>query len=157
MLNYIEGNLFENIPLDKVVIIPHVCNNIGGWGSGFVVPLEKAYPKAAEDYRSKTSYILGEVQFVRVVNVFIANMIGQNGVRGSNNPHPLIYDALQKAMRRVKYFAQDLKFLLDGKKELEILAPQFGCGLAGGDWNIVEQMIKDYWAEEFAVTVFKYG
>lgn len=53
-------------------IIAHVCNDIGGWGKGFVRPLGKRYPKAEAEYRAwfqrKTDppFALGQVQFVEV-------------------------------------------------------------------------------------------
>lgn len=53
-LTYVEGDLFEQIPKDTnpgLIVIPHVCNNEGAWGKGFVLPLAEAYPD------SRTAYI----------------------------------------------------------------------------------------------------
>ena len=43
-LNIIKGDATKPEGLgEKPIIIPHVCNNIGGWGSGFVVALNNAF------------------------------------------------------------------------------------------------------------------
>jgi len=33
-------------------VIVHVCNDIGGWGRGFVLALSRAYPEAERRYRA---------------------------------------------------------------------------------------------------------
>jgi len=44
-INYKQGDLFELLPDGPVCkVVPHVCNDIGGWGSGFVVAISKRWP-----------------------------------------------------------------------------------------------------------------
>ena len=89
-INYIVGDATNpQGPGNK--IITHCCNDIGGWGRGFVVALSKKWkePEGSyrEWYRNKecqgigeiTPFELGEVQFVEI-NHFtqVANLIGQN-------------------------------------------------------------------------------
>lgn len=76
----IEGDLFGLMPYTSPypVVIPHVCNNIGGWGSGFVIPLAKKFPEAEQAYRQwcekkfdphagpDSNFQLGNTQFVLV-------------------------------------------------------------------------------------------
>src|SRR5581483_3425636 len=52
LLSYVEGDLFGPIKAmtGKTVLLPHVCNNRGAWGSGFVVPLMRHFPKTRELY-----------------------------------------------------------------------------------------------------------
>ena len=38
-INYLKGDATE--PTKKPAIICHVCNDIGGWGRGFVLALSK--------------------------------------------------------------------------------------------------------------------
>ena len=50
-IKYQVGDLFEAIDSYKEkIIIAHVCNNKGAWGSGFVIPLGKKYPLAKSEY-----------------------------------------------------------------------------------------------------------
>ena len=45
--------MFDLLPKTKAItIIAHVCNDVGGWGSGFVVPLGKTWPQTENRYRS---------------------------------------------------------------------------------------------------------
>jgi hypothetical protein len=150
-LRYVKGDLFQNIPADSPVVIPHVCNDIGAWGAGFVVPLGEKYPCAKKQYLSwyKDSknnintetcpFALGKTQFVYCgENVFVANMICQHGVGGKR---PLDYRSLVKCM------------LNPGFMNCSIVCPKFGSGLAGGDWQVIETYIKTIW-EELDVTVY---
>ncbi len=44
-IKYIEGDLFSLLPFDEPTtkVIPHVCNDIGAWGSGFVIAVSKQW------------------------------------------------------------------------------------------------------------------
>ncbi len=52
VINYVEGDVLDlsGVPAGKTVLIPHVCNAVGAWGAGFVVPLGRAYPAAKQAY-----------------------------------------------------------------------------------------------------------
>lgn len=142
MLKYIEGDLFKVLDkTEKPVVIPHCCNNLGLMGSGFVVPLNIHFPQVKVQYQKKhaeSPLQLGETQFINVRNnpeIIIANMIAQEGVGFKNGP-PIRYEALQKCMTEIAEKTD---------KNAIIIAPMFGAFLAGGDWNIIEKMIKRTW------------
>tara|TARA_Y100000034_G_scaffold134846_1_gene204514 strand:- start:1278 stop:1880 length:603 start_codon:yes stop_codon:yes gene_type:complete len=42
----VVGDLFSLLPVEEPTtkVIPHVCNNIGAWGSGFVVAVSNQWP-----------------------------------------------------------------------------------------------------------------
>ena len=137
-INYIEGDLFAAIKnRTKPVCIPHICNNQGAWGAGFVVPLGRNYPKARERYLAGQMK-LGRTGFLTIEEpplprILICNMIAQElgGMR------PLFYNALAKCLDRVARRIDGWGF--------EIHAPAFGSGLAGGDWKVIEPLIQDCW------------
>jgi len=159
-IEYIKGNLFEHVQ-DRDVII-HCCNNIGGWGSGFVVPLEHFAPISKIAYkcwfnnpgdcypkniRAVASGIfgLGQIQVVEHfyyadnsspdgVDIKIVNMIGQNGVIGPDNPTPIDYEAIKSCLQKV---AERIP------NDVRIIAPLFGAGLAGGKWTLIEKLIHE--------------
>lgn len=134
MITYHVGNLFD--AEKKNCIIAHVCNNMGGWGSGFVVPLGRNYPKAREEYYNNTSYILGHTQLVeisQISKVYVANMIAQT----LGGKRPLYYNHLARCMDQVRDYAKAF--------EVKIYAPLFGSKLAGGNWDFIEQLIIDSW------------
>lgn len=154
MINYIQGDLFQHIKPN--IIIAHVCNNLGGFGKGFVVPLSKRYPFAKVAYlawsrgglATNLPFRLGETQWVHVDkgnDIWVANMVAQEGFEP---PRPLRYKYLIKCMQNVADLALD--------KEKEILAPMFGSGLAGGNWEIIEELIDGLWVDKgIKVTIFQ--
>lgn len=156
-IKYVEGDLFQNVQDNGVVtVIPHICNNIGAWGAGFVVPLGKYYPEAQTQYLSlfrDRTVDLGYTQFV-VCNfgVMVVNMIAQKGIGKSwedGKEVPLIrYNALRNCMFDVR---QKLKGI--DPASVQIKCPMFGSGLAGGDWIKIEEMIYEIW-NEFDVTIY---
>jgi hypothetical protein len=116
---------------------------------------EKAYYRLG---KSDDGYVLGTAQLVMVKeNLWVANMIGQRGVgkRGDNKP-PIRYEAIRTALRGVAFLALDPEFR-GPYKACSIHAPRFGAGLAGGDWNMIEQIIKEELvAKSLSVTVYDY-
>jgi len=126
----------------KNTIICHSCNDLGVFGAGFVVPLGERYPQVKEQYLtwSKTRisgitpFGLGEVQFVKInPQLWVANLIGQKGI-GFRNGSPVRYDALHDGFVKVADFAVT--------QSAEVVMPRIGCGLGGGDWRIVEKLIR---------------
>lgn len=145
MLKYRHGDLFQNLP--KRGVIAHVCNDIYVMGSGFVIPLKRRWQIVEEEYK-RVAPLLGETQIINVEkNLYVANMVAQHGINGVGGRHrPLRYVYLAKCMLDVARFARD--------HELEIVAPLFGAGLAGGDWNLVEMFIYEAW-EGLDATIYQ--
>lgn len=148
--------------------IPHVCNSIGGWGSGFVVSLSNRWKKPEEKYRqwyhqrlyTKPSgedvrFQLGEIQPVKVESdLVVVNIIGQRGTKSlpaDQNPErpPIRYGALVDGMRKTAVLAK--------KYKASIHCPKFGSKLAGGNWEAIELMIFEMWIDEgIPVTVYDF-
>lgn len=139
----------------STVIIPHVCNNINLFGAGFAYEISNRFPVAKENFHllGKTAK-LGQVQNIMVsenkkygYQLYVSNMIAQNGIKNPNNHRPLNYGALAYCMNDIKNFVNKLKSSFrEDKLSVEIHAPKFGSGLAGGDWNFISLMIEDIWA-----------
>ena len=155
-IKYHKGDLFNMLPDHHGVVIPHVCNNMGGWGRGFVVALSKRWPdglspehnyrhwyasrgvKAASHAANGTiPFELGQVQFCKTTdtNITVANMIAQNGTVSDHNLKPIRYAALVSCMQQVS----------DHCHCQEIHAPKFGSALAGGNWELIEELIEELW------------
>ncbi len=141
-ITYLQGD--ATCPQAKgVKIIAHVCNDLGGWGMGFVLALSKRWPSPEAAHRAwfaagkAGGFALGAVQFVPVRHyLWVANMVGQRGnKRGSSGP-PIRYWALALCLQQL------------AAKSLELGAsvhlPRIGCGLAGGDWSKVEPLIDEH-------------
>lgn len=166
-LSLVHDNLFHcaenNIRVGhngSSVIVPHVCNNIDAFGAGFASGITKHYPIVKENYHMLGSHFLknnlGYTQFVEVAKdntyghkLIFANMIAQNGTISKSNSRPLNYYALVKSMVSVmSYIKNNFQ-----ENPVQIHAPKFGSGLAGGDWRFIEALIIDIWG---SVPVFIY-
>jgi O-acetyl-ADP-ribose deacetylase (regulator of RNase III) len=137
-------------------IIAHVCNDVGGWGAGFVLAVSRRWRKPETSYRrwyrdgsypnvsgKNWNFELGRVQFICVgEDVYVANMLAQKGYgsasvdqhRTENFSVPLRYDALSTCLSLVDAEA--------GRRGASVHMPRIGCGLAGGTWDRVEPIIQ---------------
>lgn len=139
---YIKGDLFNADVDERTTIIAHVCNNLGVWGAGFVVPLGRYFPEAKEAYTNWCSRtkdkesLLGLTQFVKCDETIVANMIAQT----MGGKRPLHYPSLCDCMEKVAMFAL--------QHDAVIHCPLFGSMLAGGNWDFIQELIKDIWLQQ---------
>lgn len=143
-IHYLSGDATSPIGEGNKVIC-HICNDIGGWGAGFVLALSGKWAEPETEYRKwskdKASFKLGNVQFVKVEDdIVVANMIGQHLTfpvmdANGNITQPIRYDSLRECLEKVADYAIRNKCLVH--------MPKIGAGLAGGDWNIIEGIIND--------------
>lgn len=145
MIKYVQGDLFDT----DADIIAHGCNCRGGFGSGVAKTMSIKYPKARQYYLDKfdsEGWKLGEVQFVKTGSgeTYIANCATQDnyGYSGELNAD---YNAIRTAMETVKCFAMI--------KNLTVAIPKIGAGLAGGDWTIIENILKEVFSD-YDVSVY---
>lgn len=135
-------------------IIAHVCNDIGAWGRGFVMALSHRGPEPEAAYkawyrdRAQNDFALGAVQLVPVhPHLWVANMVGQHGIRRTGGKPPVRYEAIDKALGTLAQHALRI--------EASIHMPRIGAGLAGGDWALIEPLIvKQLCASGVDVTVY---
>jgi O-acetyl-ADP-ribose deacetylase (regulator of RNase III) len=130
-------------------IIVHVCNDVGGWGRGFVVAISRRWPEP--EIRETQPFALGEVQFVQVESeITVANLVGQQGLITRQRTPPIRYDAIREGLSRVAQFA--------GATSASVHMPRIGCGLAGGTWEEIEPIISsEISAHGVPVTVYDFA
>ncbi len=138
-INYLKGDA-TSPQAGGIKIIAHICNDIGGWGKGFVLAISKRWPEPEAAYRkwhrerSQNDFKLGAIQVIPVTPyIYVANMVAQRGTKTGSNGVPIRYEAVD----------QCLKTLAGNTKELNasVHMPRIGCGLAGGNWNQIEPLI----------------
>jgi O-acetyl-ADP-ribose deacetylase (regulator of RNase III) len=140
-ITYVRGD--ATVPFGKgVKLIAHVCNDLGGWGKGFVLALSRRWPEPEKAYRAwhrdraANDFALGAAQFVQVEPyVWVANMIGQRGICTGSNGVPVRYEAIDAALARLADKALELG--------ASVHMPRIGCGLAGGRWSRIEPLITE--------------
>ena len=137
-IQYIKGDATSPEGSEKKIIV-HICNDIGGWGKGFVMAISKRWKEPEKQYRewfkSKNDFELGKVQFVQVEeNLWVANLIGQHKInKDENGEAPIRYNAIEEGLEAVSDFAKT--------NNASVHMPRIGCGLAGGKWEMIEPII----------------
>ena len=145
-ITYIKGD--ATVPQAKgIKLIVHICNNIGGWGKGFVVAISKRWPEPEKSYRAwhrnraKNDFELGAIQLIQVSNdKYIGNMIAQQGIKTGSKGVPIRYESVKECLIKIAIEAKEL--------EASIHMPRIGCGLAGGKWNRIEPIIQETLLEQ---------
>lgn len=86
-ITYLKGDATV-LQVEGNKIIAHICNDIGGWGKGFVLAISKKWSAPEKNYRawykdgSQNDFVLGSSQIIQVTkDTFVANMIGQQGLK----------------------------------------------------------------------------
>lgn len=173
-IKYLKGDATS--PADnRTKIIVHICNDVGGWGKGFVLAISKKWKQPEVEYRNwykskeldptynikferlesrdkysnEKKFELGNVQFVKVANdIWIANMIAQHDTRpNSDGVSPIRYSSVKECLERVREFAKS--------QSASVHMPRIGCGLAGGQWTEIEPIINhELIAHEIDTTVY---
>ena len=140
MIRYLSGDATRPAT-DGPVVIAHVCNDIGAWGAGFVLAVSKRWPEPERAYRalSPADRRLGTVELVPVASPttaswWVANMVGQHGLRRAGGTSPVRYDAITQALQLVAEHAKTYS--------ASVHMPRIGCGLAGGTWNRIGPIIE---------------
>ena len=152
-INFVVGDASRPEGVGAKIIV-HVCNDIGAWGRGFVMALSRRWPEPELRYRSwyrgeeNVPFELGQVLFVRVSDgITVANLIGQRGIRPHNATPPIRYEAVRLGLRYVASHAE----IHGGSVHM----PRIGCGLAGGRWEEVAQIVEsELIAKGIFVTVY---
>lgn len=138
-MRVIKGDLIKLALAGEFDVIAHGCNCFCTMGAGIAPQMARTF--GANHFRlERRSYEgdynkLGQIDWDNtmrptVVNAYTQYGFGRNHSNGTDIP--LDYDALTLCMRKINH-----QF-----KDKHIGLPQIGCGLAGGDWNRVSQIIE---------------
>jgi hypothetical protein len=101
-------------------------------------------------YKSQEEFSLGDVQFVHVADDIISRQYDRTA--GYLQKYKWITSIRYEAVRPIMLKKSSL--VCNGT-EGSIHMPRIGCGLAGGKWELIEQIIKEELIDkEIAVTVY---
>ena len=161
-IQYISGSVTEQAFESDYRIIPHIVNNEGKMGDGVALALYKKWPEVKRTYVDHYDQMegvleLGDIIPVRVENrTVVYNMVAQRGIMrkyhngvavGADGKPPIRYAALMQAMNKIRLAAKNVS------GTVEFHCPKFGCGLAGGNWDVISCMIEEIWCPLFTVKV----
>ena len=143
----IQGDILRS---DADIIVQQV-NCQGVMGAGLAKQIASQYPEVLSPYKKMcntrdTQDLLGKVLIcptrtgVRIANVFGQDRYGRDGCYTD-------YAALENGLAAVVRYAS--------QKNLSIAIPYgIGCGLAGGDWTIVSEIISQVFENCLNVMVY---
>lgn len=136
MIKLIDGDLLES----KCTVIAHQVNCKGVMGSGVAKQIRKKYPEVYVAYnnfcaQNKDSDMLGRVQMVKTKDGrLVANIFGQKSY-GSDGKKYTDINALRQCFNILHGHAlcNDIRTIA--------MPYKIGCGLGGGNWEEVLEMI----------------
>lgn len=142
----------------QVDVIAHQCNCVTKVGKGLSHSLFKQYPEANIYRIRKTHSIPGNsiiiyVEKPRSKVKYIANMLAQY------YPGPSKYenDTPQMRVEWFKACLQQVADFMQGNQLTSLALPyRIGCGLAGGNWTIYEQVIREFSEHNFWLSIYMY-
>ncbi len=133
-LHYVVGDATK--PVVVPCVIAHITNNRGGWGKGFVLALEEAFPGLGAKWKARRQR-LGEVHVDQVgPMVQVAHLCAQDGYKSKANPVPVKYASLISCLGSLRSHT--------GYRGCGgVHMPRIGAGLGGGNWKVIETFIKE--------------
>lgn len=158
MVSYKNGDLLSS----GCNMICHQVNCKGVMNAGIAKTIRKKYPQVykvfiasfCEKY-NKLGNI--DVVYIQPDHLFIINLYAQFNYRPTGVVHT-DYDAFRKCLGEIKTEVTD-HFAAHGKPSggFRIGFPDhIGCGLAGGNWDIVRGIIEDeFQGDEWEVEIWK--
>lgn len=150
MIKKVNGDLLQV----EAGIIGHQTNYYGVMGAGVALAIREnllpdqefaAYQALCSEYHKE---LLGTVQMLPLADGrFVANIFSQGD--GTDDGYLTDYDAMKKALTELREQA--------ATRETSVALPAgMGCGIAGGDWSIVEDIIQEVFGEsEVECTIVK--
>lgn len=154
MIEYRKGDLLKS----DIKFIVHGCNCKLSMGAGIAKQIKEQFPKAHEA-DVKTMWgdpkKLGTFTVTHQHGKTIFNAYTQFNY--TTKDIDVDYDALRSVMEKIEHYLQKEENMWEENdqeyKDIQLGMPRIGCGLAGGDWNIVEKILNEVFANR---TIFVY-
>ena len=140
-VNSIERHVGNLLDVTTGVLV-HGCNARGVMGAGVAKAVKARYPGAYAAYHhayEECGLSVGQVIAYPVPNgngsleLVIANAIIQDGY--GTDRRQVDYAGVERAFVQVEHIARTFGFQ-------DVHFPLIGCGLAGGDWRVIEPIIR---------------
>ena len=173
-MKHVEGNLLDLAEQDKFDIIVHGCNCYCTMGSGIARQIKDRYPKAyLVDQLTQSgdleklgkftqAHISGFLSFPTPAdgshthsfksggyNFTIINAYTQYGFLPRNIVN-VDYDAVHTVFKQIK-----LLYDMNPQAPCRIGIPMIGAGLAGGEWELIEEIIDNIGFSDLTCVIYK--
>lgn len=155
MVNHVIGNLLDSN-------CEYICQQVncqGVMASGIAKQIRERWPEVYEKYfrehefwtkqMGRSSSPLGNIDIVRinnsnqsVINIYSQRDYGYDGERYTS------YDAFAKCLGLIKSY-------IPGGATIGFPSG-IGCGLGGGNWQVISALIDEYLGDDYDVYIYKY-
>lgn len=154
ILKYING---DATTFPEGILI-HQVNSQGKMYSGIAKSIREKFPTAYDKYINQYKIQSNKLYLGQVIPAIIddsrsiGNLVSQDSY-GYNGDQYTSYAAIEVCLLNLvkKYDAGML-----GEVKPIIHSPLIGCGLGGGDWDIVSQIILKTIPEKFEINIWKF-
>ena len=156
MIVYKTGDLLRS----DCALICHQCNCLGSMGSGIAKQIREEYSEVFAPYQAYCkkygAKMLGQILIVpcsATPSRLIVNMFSQNEYYPRTKVHTE-YDKFRSCCEKIKSYVKDN---YANTSLVKIGFPDhIGCGLAGGNWDVVKQILEEEFAgNEWQVEIWK--
>lgn len=145
-MNYRVKSLLDAFKHGEVNVIAHQANCFNKMGAGIAPLIAAEWPQVREADNATTKgdhRKLGGFTKASTDNGLVYNLYGQY-YPGSNTD----YSALKQSMIAMR------TQLVSLSGSVSIGLPKLGCGIGGGDWTIVSELIENLLDPFFDVTIY---
>ncbi len=151
-IQYLKGDATDPRGTGARMIVQVVNDKAITWGKGFSVAVRTRWPHAQKEFTrwvfaSRPEFKLGNIHIAKLdESIELASMVAQHGYGPSLFPR-IQYLAIEECLSKVAVRAKETN--------ASIHMPRIGCGEAGGEWNIVSEIIDETLSREnIPVTVY---
>lgn len=141
--------IYQNIMKIESGVIAHQVNCLGFMGCGMALTIRQRWPHVYQRYRyfgkatGNGTLTIGKIQMIRVGDrLWVANLAAQDDI--SRERRMTDYHALEQCLKKLASWAI--------KRKLTVFFPyRMGCGNAGGDWEVVSDLIDKYFPDKSGI------
>lgn len=149
-LCYQTGDAVEALQNGDIEVLIHQCNLYHTFNSGIAAQIKETYPEAFEadkdtphgstdklgynSYYYQPWHFNGEDESQMIINMYCQH--GHSNETGRDTSYPHMTPCLLKAKEKIMNTFGDTEYITIGM-------PKIGCGLANGEWPVVEKIIKE--------------
>lgn len=151
-INYVRGDATQARGAGPKILAQLVNDKAQTWGGGLSLAVRRKWPEVQRAFtnwftREASSPRLGKVHFTDTgEGLVVASIIAQAGYGDSTRPR-IRYRALEHGLAEVRGKAEQM--------HASIHMSRLGCGEAGGNWNIVGELVEmNLTARGIPVTVY---
>ena len=156
MITEVEGSLFDGLP--EYSVIMHQVNCLGIAGAGVALQVKNKFPKWYDDYHTycswfkggsfaadRTQDLLGTFHQHKVSDkLIICSAFGQLGI--AKDKPVTDYNAWKRIMRMVERQTRYVNEKM-GMNWTVHIPHMMGCGLGGGDWDRMRELLGFYFGD----------